>query len=272
MKTALKTPISYYGGKQNLVSELLPLIPKHVQYVEPFCGGAALFWAKNPSQHEVINDYDLRIFNFWEVLQNDFELLQKKIQLTLHSEAIYYKAKDILKNEIKDKVEFAWAFWVQTNMSFGKKIFGGFAFDTHGESTGLVVNKIKRFDFNIHKRLSGVEIFNRDAIELIKAKDHKDTFFYFDPPYAESECGHYEKLKEVYYRLLELLPTLKGQWLMSSYPSGQLSEIRALNGFNFKDIQQSLSVSGKDNAGKIKTECLTWNYELQGKMYALFEN
>jgi DNA adenine methylase len=268
----MKTPISYYGGKQNLISELIPLIPKHVQYVEPFCGGASLFWSKKPSQHEVINDYDLRIFNFWEVLQTDFEILQKKIKSTLHSEAIYYKAKDILKSEMTDRVEFAWAFWVQTQMSFGTKIYGGFAFNSIGQNSLSRATKKDNFDDRLFLRLRGVEIFNRDAIELIKMKDSKDTFFYFDPPYAESECGHYAKLKEVYYRLLALLPTLKGQWLMSSYPSEQLTEIRALNGFNFKDIQQSLSVSGKHNAGKTKTECLTWNYELQGKMYALFEN
>ena len=272
MKTALKTPISYYGGKQNLVSELLPLIPKHVQYVEPFCGGASLFWAKKPSEHEVINDYDLRIFNFWQVLQSDFNKLQEKIQSTLHSEAIYYHAKDILKSELKDKIEYAWAFWVQTQMSFSNKIYGGFAFNSLGQTSLLLSNKKNSFVGVFHKRLNKVEIFNRDALELILSKDTKDTFFYFDPPYAESHCGHYEKSKDVYYGLLELLPKLKSKWLMSSYPSEQLTELRELNNWNFRDIQQNLLVSGKDNHGKIKTECLTWNYQLEGSMYNLFEN
>jgi len=37
-KSVLKTPISYYGGKQKLVSTIFPLIPKHVMYCEPFVG------------------------------------------------------------------------------------------------------------------------------------------------------------------------------------------------------------------------------------------
>ena len=35
----MKTPITYYGGKMNMVDDILPLIPKHKIYVEPFVGG-----------------------------------------------------------------------------------------------------------------------------------------------------------------------------------------------------------------------------------------
>lgn len=52
----MKPPITYYGGKQKLIKHLLPLIPEHNLYAEPFFGGGALFWAKEPSNVEVIND------------------------------------------------------------------------------------------------------------------------------------------------------------------------------------------------------------------------
>lgn len=35
----MKTPISYYGGKQTLLKHILPLIPNHKLYTEAFCGG-----------------------------------------------------------------------------------------------------------------------------------------------------------------------------------------------------------------------------------------
>ena len=38
----MKTPISYYGGKQTLLKHILPLIPNHKLYTEAFCGGAAV--------------------------------------------------------------------------------------------------------------------------------------------------------------------------------------------------------------------------------------
>lgn len=61
----MKTPISYYGGKQNLVATILPLIPDHVTYVEPFLGGGAVFWTKPKSEVEVINDTNRELINFY---------------------------------------------------------------------------------------------------------------------------------------------------------------------------------------------------------------
>lgn len=43
MNKPMSTPITYYGGKQQLAKHILPLIPEHDMYVEPFCGGAAIF-------------------------------------------------------------------------------------------------------------------------------------------------------------------------------------------------------------------------------------
>lgn len=34
----LKTPISYYGGKQNMLKHILPLVPEHKTYIEPYFG------------------------------------------------------------------------------------------------------------------------------------------------------------------------------------------------------------------------------------------
>ena len=55
----MKTPISYYGGKQTLLKHILPLIPKHKLYTEAFCGGAAVLFAKRPADGEVINDISM---------------------------------------------------------------------------------------------------------------------------------------------------------------------------------------------------------------------
>lgn len=275
----MKTPISYYGGKQRLVPEILPLIPRHTQYVEPFCGGAAVFWAKKPSAHEVINDLDGRVVNFYRVLQTRFAELQQMIRGTLHSEAEHKKAKAVLALEDADPIERAWGFWVQTNMSFGKKIGAGFAFSNAVETATRRADKHPRAIANAKslinaaywKRLEDCEIFSRDAVGLIRLKDSPTTFFYIDPPYVSSECGHYKGYTSAdFQRLLDTLATLRGKFLLSSYPEPELLTMRALHGWQTKDIEATVAVSGKRKERKPKTECLTFNYSLQEEPIGLF--
>ena len=61
----MKTPLTYYGGKQQLASKIVSLIPEHRIYCEPFIGGAAVFFAKQKSQSEIINDINSEIVNFY---------------------------------------------------------------------------------------------------------------------------------------------------------------------------------------------------------------
>lgn len=277
MTKPLSTPISYYGGKQRMVPHILPLIPKHTQYVEPFCGGAAVFWAKQPSPHEVINDLDGRVVNFYRVLQTRFEELQSMIRGTLHSEAEYRWSKSVVADVEADEVDRAWAFWVQTNMSFGKKIGAGFAFSNaiRGggslEANNLVERKALLEGIAYTQRLEYVTLFSRDAVELIKLKDSPSTFFYIDPPYVSSECGHYKGYTSAdFQRLLDTLSTLQSKFLLSSYPEPELLAMRALHGWQTKDIDATVAVSGKRKERKAKVECLTWNYSLAEEPIGLF--
>lgn len=81
----MKTPISYYGGKQTLLKHILPLIPKHKLYTEAFCGGAAVLFAKRPADGEVINDISMDITNFYWMAKVYYRDLKQEIEKTLHS-------------------------------------------------------------------------------------------------------------------------------------------------------------------------------------------
>lgn len=79
----MKTPISYYGGKQTLLKHILPLIPKHKLYTEAFCGGAAVLFAKRPADGEVINDISMDITNFYWMAKVYYRDLKQEIEKTL---------------------------------------------------------------------------------------------------------------------------------------------------------------------------------------------
>src|SRR4030042_4997591 len=174
-------PITYYGGKSNMLNYLLPLICRHRLYVEPFCGGAAVFWAKEPSYREVLNDINQEIINFYRVVKKNFEELHLEIDCTLSRRAQYDEAREIYNNpeEFSD-VKRAWAFWVQTNMSFSNILCGSWAFakiNQGGANASRVYWKKLHFEKWLETRLKKTQLECDDALAVIKRYDDMQTFF-----------------------------------------------------------------------------------------------
>lgn len=59
----------YPGGKRQLAPRLLPLIPDHTTYVEPFCGAAGLLFNKPRSPVEVLNDINRDLVNAFRCMR-----------------------------------------------------------------------------------------------------------------------------------------------------------------------------------------------------------
>ncbi len=258
-KTWQKTPISYYGGKQSIMPELLKNIPEHDIYIEPFFGGGSLFWAKEPSKSEIINDYNDNVFNFYHVLKNNFDELNQKIKSTIFGRNTYKVAIVIYTNPtIFNKVERAWAFWFATNAGFNNAI-GDIRADR--KTAVRVRNKIKAFSREYCKRLETVTLESEDAINLIVNRDHEKAFIYADPPYIGAKQGHYAGYNQQHFNeLLKTLSKIKGKFLLSSYPNEELSTYATKNNWSQREITAHLRASSTRN--KMKVEILTANYPI----------
>jgi DNA adenine methylase len=143
----MKTPITYYGGKQNMVSTIVPLLPKHNLYCEPFFGGGAIFFAKEKSRVEVINDTNKELINFYKIVQSDFVSLEKEIRITLHSRDLYRKASTIYNNpDMFSELKRAWALWTLSSQSFASIIDGSWGYDkTKNTTSKKICNKREGF-------------------------------------------------------------------------------------------------------------------------------
>ena len=261
----IKTPITYYGGKLNLVKTILPLIPDHKIYTEAFFGGGAIFFAKPPSEAEVINDTNNMVVNFYEVVKTDFDGLKNRIEATLFSRASYTVALAIYRiPHLFNKRQQAWAFYVGTNMGFSCTI-GSWGYDKYGKRVKAFINKKMLFNQDIPKRLENTQVENNDALKVIQSRDAIDAFHYVDPPYYNSNMGHYDGYTENDFKqLLETLSNVQGKFLLSSYPSEILEEFTKKYGWHTLRIEKPLSarkaVAGKPRGRKI--EVLTANYSL----------
>ncbi len=261
-----KTPITYYGGKVNLLKEILPRIPQHKIYTEAFFGGGAVFFAKEPSEAETINDINNMVINFYKVLQTDFEKLQQKIEATLFSRASYAVAIAIYKMpHLFDEIQQAWAFYYATNAGFACSI-SSWGYDKYGKRTKAFKNKKLRFNTEIQERIENADIESNDALQVIKSRDTLETFHYVDPPYIDVNQGHYTGYsREDYVQLLDILSNVKGKFLLSSYPSEILDEYIQKNGWYSIRFEKPLSASKSNNGAKKKRkiEVLTANYPIQ---------
>src|ERR1051326_7379282 len=82
-------PLAYIGGKNRLAKQKVSLLPEHTAYVEPFAGGAQVFFHKEPSKVEVLNDLDFEIVNFFRVCQHHYEELVRYLNYCLISRRWY---------------------------------------------------------------------------------------------------------------------------------------------------------------------------------------
>jgi DNA adenine methylase len=257
----MKTPITYYGGKQRLTSFILPLIPPHKIYCEPFVGGGALFFAKPLARSNMINDKDDMLINLYRQMQENGEELFKKIDATLNSESDFKKAYNMLKMDGISDLDKAWAYFVNSQNSFLNKPGEG-TWGINKEFPKHITWALKKIRLmQAMKKLEKTSISNRDALEIIKNMDSEETFFFVDPPYINTKCDAYkgEYTKQDYLNLIELLKTLKGEFILSNYPQ---PDIEMPNDWDVRSHTRNKSIT-KVNDPKEKTELFWANYKFK---------
>lgn len=270
----MKSPITYYGGKQLLASTILGLMPAHKIYCEPYFGGGAVFFAKGKSYLEVINDHNSTLMTFYSVCRDkySFAQLQTLVQTTLHSEKSYRDAFRIYRQpEGHTAVDIAWAVWMVTNMSYSASPSGGWKWDngTAGSHSAVVMdNYRKQFNSRLFERLRLVQISSRDALEVIRQRDTKETFFYLDPPYPGCEQKHYSGFSfDSLEELLTLLHNIEGRFILSNFDSPMLRRHVKLNGWNVKEVDMAMRVSNFNEARR-KKEVLVYNYMAEPQLFS----
>lgn len=120
----MSTPIvPWMGGKRRMAKHILPEFPEHECYVEPFCGGAAIFFMKEPSKVEVINDFDGEVVNLYRVVAHHLEELVRHFKWSLVSRKMFEWANMQIPQTLTDIQRAARFFYLQ-QLCFGAKPTG----------------------------------------------------------------------------------------------------------------------------------------------------
>lgn len=245
-------PYGRIGGKSKLKKVLINYFPDNYEsmtYIEPFFGAGSLFFYKEPSKKEVINDLDKNIF----ILMKGF----KKYDGNEISDAIngnYDKDKFIILKNYKPKTEYNK--FIQLLLLTKLSFFAEMRTFIKGSDKYHYINT--NYGNKYNERLKNTIILNKDYKEVIKKYDGPNSFFYLDPPYSMSE-------KEKYYdnqyininELYELLKNIKGKFLFSYDNNKEAKEL--FKEFKIINITTTYSQTQIIEQRK-KTEILIKNY------------
>ena len=220
----------YPGKKTKILKHILPLIPDHKKYIEPFAGGLAVFLSKEKSKFEVINDLDLDITIFYRCVRYHKNALLKELENYFHNRKEF---ENLVNMHPVTELQRASRFYVTQCSSFGG----------HGRNWGRSSDGSSGFDYNkanynidkLSDRLRGVYIENNDFEDIIKtyAKNpnkeknpNEDTFIYCDPPYLTGKIYKYKSFKkDDMIRLKDCLEKTNAKWLLSCDGSKDCKDI-----------------------------------------------
>lgn len=240
MKTALPI-VPWIGGKRLLAKHILPLLPDHTCYVEPFCGAAALFFLKKPSKVEVINDINGDLMNLYRVVKHHPDEFLRQFEWSLVSREEYDHLKYMPSETLTD-IQRAARFYYLQRQAFG----GGGADYTFGVGTmnppGLNLLRIREDLSRANKRLIRTCIEQLGWGQCIERYDRPYTLFYCDPPYWGTKGYGVDFPMSEYLRMAEMAKSIKGKMVISVNDIPEMREVFA--GLVMQSLAHQYSVSG----------------------------
>jgi DNA adenine methylase len=224
----MRSLFSYYGGKQRIASHIVAWLPRHTVYVEPFCGGSAVFFAKGTpaitNDHhyrEVLNDHDERIMCVYRVCQDRAtrEALIERLTYTPCSRAAHQESMAIQKAwDSHTPVSQAWSVLVELQQSFANKRGGGWATTVYSANHAAIWANWRDALPAMMDRLRDVHLECDDALAVIKRWDSPQTCFYCDPPYVSADQGPYKGYtRNDLKALIDVLDACQGSFVVSGY-------------------------------------------------------
>lgn len=269
--------------------------PDNGYYSRLYCfgGGIGELWDWMPIAGiaETINDTDSMLMSLWSVLANPQQFLKflRLIELTPLSECAWNNAKNNLYND--NPVIAAANLFItlrQSRMGMGIDYVTPTTRIRRGmnEQCSAWLSAVDGLP-SVHARLRRVEIRALDFRHFIQAYDHPRALFYCDPTYlpsTRSSVGQYRhemdyvdhagclsnrdaeyipfhdlKTKPELPGLLDILPNIKGKFMLSGYPSVCYDTWAERYGFRRHAKEVDNKASGKKRKDR-ETECVWTNY------------
>jgi DNA adenine methylase len=236
-------------------------MPPCHSYLEPYFGSGAVFFNKEPSPIETINDIDGDVVNLFKCIRQDSNRLSALVTATPYSRREYNDTYGGSKSS--DCYEQARRFLVRCWMAAGVRtgMKTGWRNDVQGREAAYALRNWYRLPIWIEEcaeRLRHAQIECMPATDLIKRFNDPKVLIYADPPYMVStrmpKQYAYEMTDNDHVELLNVLCEHKGPVILSGYDNELYND--TLNGWN------KVSINTTAERGSKRIEKLWMNFEI----------
>lgn len=252
-----KPIIPWIGGKRRLAKHILPLFPEHQCYVEPFCGAAALFFMKEQSKVEVINDINGELMNLYRVAKYHLDALVQEFRWSLVGRQQFGWHQNQPVEQLTD-IQRAARFYYLQKCCFGAKVDGQTFGTDASRPPRLNLSRMQEDLSDAHLRLSTVTIEHLPWSACVRKYDREHTLFYCDPPYWDTEGYGVDFGFEQYESLAELAGSMQGKMVISVNDIPEMREVFAQLSITTVDIQYTVGGSKKNQPKTSELVICNW--------------
>lgn len=246
--------IPWIGGKRRLANVILSKFGEHSCYVEPFAGAGAIFFAKEPSEVEVINDVNGELVNLYRVVQHHLEEFVRQFKWSLSSRQVYEWQQASAPESLTDIQRAARFFYLQ-KLAFGGKVDGQVFGSATTSRPRLNLLRIEEDLSQAHLRLQGTYVEHLSWERVVEKYDRPHSLFYLDPPYWQTEGYGVDFPFDHYERMADIAKSSDGAIIISINDHPDIR--RVFDGLYLESIGLKYTVGG--GKGIDAKELLIWN-------------
>lgn len=255
--TTMVSPMSYIGGKNRVAKRLIAMFPPHVTYCEVFLGGGQVFFRKEPSKVEVLNDLDGEVTNFFRCAQQHHVELCRYLQFVLVSREWFHIFQEQNPASLTDIQRAARFYYLQKNCYAGLVHGRHYACKVVG-APGFNPSRLREILEKTHQRLARVQIESLPFQDFIPRFDRPTTLFFCDPPYWRRKLYNFNFSDNDYRTLADLLQSISGKFILTVDDVPELRELFKRS----KITEIEVPYTAQQEAGKRYPELIITNFEL----------
>lgn len=182
--TEINSPFRYPGGKFYARKLILEHIVPHMSYIEPFAGGASIFFAKKKVAFNRLNDVDPELINCYLAIQDHVEELITVLHGIPASKEMHSYYKNVYQpaNDLERTLR-----WYYLNrVSYSGIMNMQNCYWGYGDKYSMQPKNWPAHLRRCSQKLQGVEITNVDFEQVIRDAPN-DAFLFVDPPYYNAD-------------------------------------------------------------------------------------